>query len=132
MKLIVALALAGFTAGCMAEAPAPVSTRADARLDAALEGRTAGQPVDCVSQRDLRGNRTTPDGAIIFEAAGDVVYLNRPAGGCPGLGPGRTLVTRTISSRLCRGDIVTVTDPVAHIEYGGCGLGAFTPYRRVR
>ena len=53
---------------------------------------------------------------------------NQPAGGCPSLSLGRSLRTRTISTRLCQGDIVTVFDPVSGAEYGGCGLGQFVPY----
>ena len=133
MKLALAsllvLAIAGCTAeeevGSTAAAPSPA-------LAAELAGRTAGDPVPCVSQRDLRGNRSASDGAILFEGPGDIVYVNRPPGGCPTLNSGRTLVTRTTSSRLCRGDIVTVVDPVSGIEFGACGLGDFVPYRRGR
>ena len=73
---------------------------------------------------------TIGDQAILFEGTGDTLYLNRPAGGCSGLAEGRALVVRTTISQLCRGDIVTVLDPVSGVEYGGCGLGDFVPYRR--
>jgi hypothetical protein len=35
-------------------------------------------------------------------------------------------------SQLCRGDIVTVFDPISGVEFGGCSLGEFTPYRATR
>jgi hypothetical protein len=93
-----------------------------------LRGRVAGQPQSCVQLRNLRGNHSAGD-AIIFEGQGDVIYVNRPAGGCPDLGHGRALQTRSFSTQLCRGEIATVFDPVSGIQYGSCGLGDFVPYR---
>jgi hypothetical protein len=86
-----------------------------------------------VSQRDLRGNRSVGEDVILFDGRSrDVVYVNRPAGGCPELNSGRAIVTRTTSNQLCRGDIAVVFDTQSGMEFGGCGLGEFTPYRRVR
>lgn len=131
MKQIFLLALAGLAAGCIADEPVAPSAAASARLAEALAGRVAGAPVDCVSQRDLRGNRSAGEGAIIFDGPGDLIYVNRPPGGCPTLDSGRFLVTSTPSGRLCRGDIVTVADSSGGgQQYGSCGLGDFTPYRR--
>lgn len=61
-----------------------------------------------------------------------MVYVKRPTGGCPGLDFGRALSTRNTSSTLCRGDVVTVFDPISGTQYGGCSLGHFTPYRRAQ
>ncbi len=105
----------------------------EAGLAAALSGRIAGPPQDCVSQDDLGGNRSYGRRVVLFGGrTDDVVYVNRPAAGCPDLDVGRALKTRTTTTQLCRGDIVTVFDPVSGIEYGSCGLGKFTPYRRAR
>jgi uncharacterized protein DUF6491 len=130
MKPIAILLLAGLAGACAPQEPVEMSEADQSRLAEALAGRTPGPPVSCVSQRGLGSNRAIGDQAILFEATGDTVYVNRPAGGCPGLGFGRTLVIRTTISQLCRGDIVTVLDPVSGTEYGGCGLGDFIPYRR--
>ena len=121
-------------AGCTSERPAEVTAAEQDHLAAALAGyEQAGPPVSCVNLRDLRGNRSVGEGAILFEGTSSAtLWVNRPAGGCPVLDFGRTLVTHTTTSQLCRGDIADVVDPVAHIGYGGCGLGDFTPYRRVR
>jgi hypothetical protein len=61
-----------------------------------------------------------------------MIYVNRPAGGCPELRVGYALKTRTTSSQLCRGDIVEVFDPLNGFSSGACALGDFTPYRRLR
>ena len=135
MKTILALSLAALTAASCAPAD-PVATaeraeRDEMKLAEAIRGRTAGEPVTCVDQRTLRGNRSAGEGAIIFEGPTSLIYVNRPPAGCPDLSFGRALKTRTIAGRLCRGDIVTVFDPLTGTQFGGCGLGDFVPYRRV-
>jgi hypothetical protein len=129
--LPMAVALLG--ACTAADRPADMGASDQTKLQAALAGyEQAGPPVSCVNLRDLRGNRSVGEGAIIFEGTSSArLWVNRPAGGCPSLDFGRALVTRTTTSQLCRGDIAEVIDPVAHIAEGSCGLGDFTPYRRV-
>jgi len=133
MKKIVALSLLPLFAGCMDQRPMEMSAQAQTELAAAIEGRTAGAAQSCVSSRDLRGNRSAGEGAIIFATAGrNLIYVNRPAAGCPVVRPGLALKTRTTSTQLCQGDIVEVFDPLTGFSMGGCGLGDFTPYRRLR
>ncbi|HEV2748086.1 MAG TPA: hypothetical protein VGW34_12415 [Allosphingosinicella sp.] len=131
MKKLTLIALAGVAGAGIAAGPAPMSAAAEDELARELAGRSPDRPVSCVSQRDLRGNRTIGDELILFQGrTSGVVYLNRPEAGCPGLNLGRALVTRTTSSQLCAGDIATVFEPVSGAEFGGCVLGDFTPYRR--
>ena len=120
-----ALAIAGCTGGAEHE----IRTDRSAQLAQLLEGREAGAPVSCVNLRDLRGNRSAGD-AIVFDGPGGTLYVNRPAGGCPNLDFGRTLVVRSSTGRLCAGDIARVVDPVSRTEHGSCGLAEFTPWRR--
>jgi hypothetical protein len=135
MRTLLLLAGLGLAAACTANEPADprvAQTQAE-QLSRALAGyEPAGPPTSCVQLRDLRGNRSAGD-AIIFEGAtNSTLYVNRPPGGCPSLDFGRALVTRSTTSQLCRGDIADVVDPVSRTTYGGCGLGDFEPYRRVR
>jgi hypothetical protein len=135
MRTFLLLAGLGFAAAaCTANAPVdPRVEQATAdKLTRALAGyEPAGPPVSCVQLRDLGSNRSAGE-AIVFESqTRGTLYVNRPPGGCPSLGPGNALVTRTSSAQLCRGDIADVIDPVSHTTYGGCGLGDFEPYRRV-
>jgi hypothetical protein len=68
MKMLVSLPLALLAAGCTAERePVEMSAAAQSRLAAELNGRVAGPPQSCVSQRGLRGNRSAGEGAIIFD-----------------------------------------------------------------
>ena len=140
MRTIIMLSAVILAAGCTHNGGREASARVQAQvakdeadLAAALSGRIAGPPQDCVNERDLGGNKSYGRGVIVFSGrTNDVVYVNRPAAGCPGLIFGWALKTRTTTTQLCRGDIVTVFDPTSGTEYGGCTLGEFTPYRRAR
>jgi hypothetical protein len=135
MKTLIALAALALTAGCAASAEQDDIARADGetRLAAELrDHRQSGDPVSCVNLRTLGGNRSVGENAIIFGSPGGRLFVNRPPAGCPVLRHGRALNVRTTTSQLCRGDIVSVFDPVNGIEYGSCGLGDFTPYERRR
>jgi hypothetical protein len=141
MKAIIVLLFAAIlTTGCAGVRGPQASANAQAQaakdeadLAAALSGRTAGLPQDCVNEHDLGDNRTYGRSIILFSGRTDeVVYVNRLPVGCPGLDFGRALKTRTTTSQLCRGDVVTVLDPASGAEYGSCSLGEFTPYRRTR
>ncbi|HEX8400433.1 MAG TPA: hypothetical protein VF628_01880 [Allosphingosinicella sp.] len=136
MKKRYILPLFALTAGCTSadQEPVELTTAAGTELAEAVRGRVAGPPQSCVYQRPLGGNRSAGEGAIIFEGQtnGAVLYVNNPPAGCPELKFNRALITRTPTGQLCRGDIVTVADLTSGIQYGSCGLGDFTPYRRVR
>ena len=129
-KLVCSLVAVGAAALCVSAAPQPDD---EARLASALANyRQSGPTTDCVSERQLGGNRSVGHDAIIFEGKTSYnIWVNRPAGGCANLNHGLALVIRTPSDRLCRGDIAEVIDPVAHFPAGSCVLGDFTPYRRV-
>lgn len=118
---IALLALAGSAA--MAE------SRQQERIDAQLAAREPGAPLRCVPYRDLRGNQSAKD-VLLFRGRRDILYVNRPTAGCPGLEAGRSIQTRTTASQLCAGDIVQVFDPVSGMDYGSCPLGEFVPYAR--
>ena len=126
--------IALLAAGCTENRPVEPSASEQAQLSAALAGyEQSGPPLSCVNMRDLRGNRSFGEGAIVFDGpTRATLYVNRPSGGCPDLGFGRALVTRTPGTRLCQGDIATVVDLSSRTSFGACGLGEFTPYRRVR
>jgi len=136
MKKILAISLVTLAAGCMADRPMETSHReargGAASLAAALGDRVqAGPPQNCVSERVLEGNRSAGEGAIIFSTkSSGLVYVNQPPAGCPELDSSRALRVRTPSTQICRGDIVSVFDPVSGFDYGSCGLGDFVPYRR--
>jgi hypothetical protein len=135
MKKSVLIPCLGLLAvGCVNDRPTEPSASEQAQLSAALQGyEPAGPPTSCVSRRDLGGNRSFGEGAIIFDGVTRAtLFINRPSGGCPDLGMGRALVTRSTGSQLCRGDMADVIDISSRTNYGGCALGEFEPYRRVK
>lgn len=132
MKTIIMLFAAILAAGCTTKSGPQATTPEDeARVAAALSGRIAGPPQDCVDARDLNGNTSYIGGVILFTGrTNDVVWLNRPMGGCSLLNPGRAL--KFTGPLLCSSSVVTVVDPATGREVGSCGLGEFTPYRLAR
>jgi hypothetical protein len=92
----------------------------------------SGPPMACVNLAMLRSNTLVGETAIIFQGRNfKTLYVNRPEGGCPILRMGRALKTDSVGSRLCRGDLVAVWDPLSGLAFGSCPLGDFTAYRRV-
>jgi len=108
------------------------SPKAAHRLAEAIEGRTAGAPVDCVpNYRPGTEMQIIDDNTLIFHD-GNTVYIQNPPGGCRGLGiGGYTLVTREFgASQMCRGDINNLVD-IRNGQIGGsCVFGQFIPYRK--
>jgi hypothetical protein len=68
-------------AGLPAQARPGPKIDAEAKLAKALEGRVAGEPVDCLTLRDIRSSRVINRTAILYETRGGVVYVNRPQAG---------------------------------------------------
>lgn len=126
MRKFIPLLMAGLMIGTAAQA-APADREAE--LARAIEGRVAGEPVDCIDLRRIRSSKIIPDTAIVYDA-GNVVYVNRPRSGARGLDRWDTLVTRTFTSRLCSIDAVHTVDPGSRMMTGVVMLGDFVPYRR--
>jgi hypothetical protein len=129
-SLLFTLSAALFLAGA-AQAAAP-RMEPEARLARALEGRVAGDPVDCLTLRSIRSSRIIDGTAILYEGAGGTLYVNRPRSGAESLDNWDTLVTDTRSSQLCSIDVVRLYDTSARMQTGFVSLGSFVPYRKVR
>jgi len=132
LPIVAALSAAGCTAADE-DVEADLSAASEASLSEQLRGyEPAGPPLSCVPLRQLHGNKSAGEGAIVFSAAGGRRYVNRPSAGCPQMQFGRHLQFRTSGSQICRGEIVTVVEPSFGGDFGSCVLGDFEPYRRVR
>jgi hypothetical protein len=123
--LIVAISL---VSGVAASA-APPPERGEAKLAKILEGRVAGEPVQCVNSYEIQSSEII-DGTAIVYRAGRRLYVNRPEIGRETLRSNDVLVTRTVSSRLCSIDSVELYDRTSRIPRGFVGLGKFVPYTR--
>ena len=103
----------------------------EAQLARALEGRVAGEPVNCIDLHRIRSSRVIEGTAILYDA-GSVIYVNRPRNGAQELNRFDTLVTRTPSTHLCSVDVVHTVDLSSDTYTGSVFLDEFVPYRRVR
>jgi hypothetical protein len=103
----------------------------EARLAQALEGRVAGEPVDCINTYRVRSSRIIEDTAILYDT-GSTIYVNHPRAGRESLDRWDTLVTRQFNSQLCSTDVVQLFDTSARIPTGLVFLGKFVPYKKVR
>ena len=127
LNLLPALALLGTAVPAMAASRAAES--GEARLAKALEGRTPGKPVDCISLNRARSSQIYDGTAIVYED-GRTLYVNRPAIGADSLRRDDILVSKTYSDRLCRIDTVRLIDQGSRFERGFVGLGQFVPYTK--
>lgn len=111
--------------------PDAYDSRAAQKLAKALAGRAPGAPVSCISNSRGSNMQVIDDSTILFKE-GSTVYVQKPSGGCHGIGSGYSLVTRMSgTNRLCRGQIGQVVDQVSGFTYSSCVFGDFVPYRKI-
>lgn len=127
-SVLTCLAAIALIAPAAHAAPRPTP---EEKLAKALEGRTPGQPVDCIYLRDIRSSRIFDRTAILYELNNGTYYLNRPEGGAQSLNWGKVLVTDTHSPQLCSIDIVRLYDSSPWMQSGFVNLGKFVPYKKV-
>lgn len=127
---LIALALLGGCASAQNQAAeAERRAKAEAEIADSLEGLTAGEPKDCIDQTRVN-NIETYAGTILYRVSSREIYRNNVSGGCFGLAHGDIVVTRTPTSRLCRGEIIHTVSPGSSMPSGSCSLGDFIPYKR--
>jgi hypothetical protein len=130
MRLVAALAAVALLLPGSATAVAKERKTPEAKLADLLEGRVAGEPVDCIPLHQIRSTRIIDRTAIVWEA-GSTVYVNRPAG-AQSLDQWDVLVTKPFGSRLCSIDSVRLVDSGTRMTSGFVHLGAFVPYKKIR
>ncbi|GLV28984.1 hypothetical protein TomTYG75_15050 [Sphingobium sp. TomTYG75] len=109
--------------------PPRLTEKQAARLEAALEGKVAGEPVNCVSRYPGSSLTAVSESVLLYRVSGRLIYRNDLIGSCTGLGRGDTLIIKPTGSQYCRGDLARSADLVTGSITGGCALGSFTPYR---
>ena len=134
MQAVLATAMLMMLAGCSASAEQAASeAAADARDQARLERKLAryvpGEPQSCI--RPFRATSSVYGNTILYDD-GATLYRTEASGGCFGLKRDDIIVTRSISSQLCRGDLVRTVDRTSGFPSGACAFGDFTPYKRAR
>lgn len=101
----------------------------EAQLAKLLEGRTAGEPQDCITLSSVSDSQVIDKTAIVYRI-GSTLWVNRPTTGAESLNDDVVLVTKLPTGRLCSIDTVELHDRTSHFYRGFVGLGKFVPYRR--
>lgn len=130
--LPIGLSAAVLMVACSAAPAEPVqSPQASRDLAKALAGHTAGQPVRCIPGFPRVRMQVIDDNTILFRG-NRTVYLQKPPGGCLGIGSqSRALVTQTWGvNELCQGDINRLVDTSTGMGGGSCAFGPFVPYTK--
>ncbi|KUR72456.1 hypothetical protein AQZ52_04165 [Novosphingobium fuchskuhlense] len=118
-----ALALAG------AAADAKPRLTGEEQLAKMLEGRVAGEPVNCISLPNVQSSRVIDKTAIVY-GSGSTLYVQRPKSGAQSLDSDDILVTHLTSSQLCSIDTVQLRDRNGYFWRGFVGLDKFVPYTK--
>ena len=127
---LAALAALGTTTPALAKENAKEKLTPEQELAKRLEGRVAGEPVDCIYLPMIRDTTIYDKTAIVYDM-GDTLYVNRPASGASSLDSDDVMVTTPTGSQLCSIDVVKLHDRTSHFFSGSVGLGKFVPYRKV-
>jgi len=105
------------------ETPIPA---ADGRVDVKTLPAT-GKTRQCLPLRDVQQTRPVGADVILFRTGANRWYRNDLRSACPGLRDDRILVFRASAGSVCEMDIVDIIDGQSRMQFGFCGLGAFTP-----
>lgn len=110
-----------------------LTQKQSALVEKQLAGKSAGQPVNCVSSSNLNNAVKVSDSMILYRVSKNLVYRNELRGSCMGLANDNDImVTRSYgSSQLCNGDLIHMVDRFTGMPGGACSFGKFVPYRTV-
>ena len=111
--------------------PQPLTDKQSALLAKALNGKVAGEPVNCISDFNATNLIRVSDDILLYRVSGRLVYQNRLRSSCPGLArDSDIIVSEQFGSQKCRGDLLKLVDRTSGIQGPVCSLGEFVPYRK--
>ena len=120
-----------FALAAIAPSPAAADPRGEEQIAKAIAGRTAGQPITCIEQHNIRDSTIVSNTAILYTMSDGTILVNRPPHGAAFLRRDAAIITDTHDGdRLCSVDIVRLYDTSARFDLGTIGLGDFVPYPR--
>ena len=129
---LIGVSAALIATGAVAQMGGRIFPRDQKIMDQWLGDKQAGDPVSCIPHRDIQSTYYIGGETILYKVSSNLVYRNDPPGGCPGLNSDLALETRHPTGMMCSGEIATVRDYTQSYSPGGCALGKFVPYRRVK
>ena len=90
-----------------------------------------GDPVSCISKRQIRSTHVVDDRTINFVMNNRRMYRNELPFACSGLSFQRAFKTNSRSSQLCSSDSIRVVQPGMTRGGFACSLGRFQPMKPV-
>lgn len=113
--------------------PKPLTDKQSALLSDAVEGKVAGEPVNCISDFNSTNIIRVSDDILLYRVSGNLVYKNNLRASCPGLArDSDIIVSEQFGSQKCRGDLLRMVDRSSGLQGPVCSLGEFIPYRKPR
>lgn len=125
--------IAAATASALTFAAAPLAAetreeRAEARLAELIEGRVAGEPVNCINASNGNRIRVIDNVGIVYER-GDTLWVAR-ATSPNQLDSSDVPVIERFGSQLCHTDVIRTIDRYSGFISGSVFLEEFVPYTR--
>jgi hypothetical protein len=110
--------------------PKPLTEKQTAVLTTELNGKVAGEPVNCINDFNGTNIIRVSDNILLYRVSGRLVYQNNLRSTCSGLARDNDIiVSEQFGSQKCKGDIIRLVDRTSGISGGVCSLGEFVPYR---
>lgn len=129
-KFLATAAVVAAAAGLVAMPVEAARLSGEERLAKLIDGRSAGEPRNCINTNASRSLTVIDKTAIVYKQGGKL-WVNRTA--YPqDLDEDDVMVIRRYSSNLCRTDIVNTVDRTSGIFTGSIFLSDFVPYERAR
>jgi hypothetical protein len=110
--------------------PKPLTEKQSTMLMKELNGKVAGEPVNCISDFNATNTIRVSDNILLYRVSGRLVYQNNLRSTCSGLARDNDIiVSEQFGSQKCKGDIIRLVDRTSGMTGGVCSLGEFVPYR---
>ena len=100
----------------------------EAKLARMLEGRTAGEPVNCISALNSNRMEVIEHVGIVYDA-GNTIYVARPTDPRQ-LGRDDVVVIKRFGGQLCSNDVIRTVDRYQGFTTGAVFLDHFVPYTK--
>ena len=129
MKRLAIIAAAAVALTGTAAAASTVAEKGEARLTRMLEGRTAGEPVQCITT--MRNNKleVIDEVGVVYDA-GETIYVARPTHPRMLRWTDALVIDRFSPSRLCVQEPMRTVDRGAGFHTGVVFLQDFVPYTK--
>ena len=114
--------------GAAAASAQTLAEQGEAKLARMLEGRTAGEPVSCISAMRSNNLQVIEHVGLVYKT-GNTVYVAR-ADDPRSLGRNDVVVIERLGSQLCKQDVIRTVDRTGGFLTGVVFLGDFVPYKR--